>query len=134
MSAEVIMRAAVFAALRADAALMAQVNALFDGEPARASAPHVVVGECIGADWGGKDVSAREVRLNIALVDSGETPERLAGMMARVDAVLGAVPVREGWRIVTARLVRSRVARVSRQPGSGWQAVVDYRLRGVWEG
>ena len=32
MSAEVIMRAAVLAALRDDAALMAQVNALFDGE------------------------------------------------------------------------------------------------------
>lgn len=134
MSAEVTMRVAVIAALGADAALMESVNALFDGEPARAIAPYVVVNECIGADWGGKDMMAREVRLNIALVDSGETPERLAGMMARVDAVLGAVPVRAGWRIVTAWLVRSRVARMSRQPGSGWQAVVDYRLRGVWEG
>ena len=43
------------------------------------------------------------------------------------------VTVREGWRVVTARLVRSRVARAARQ-GGGWSAVVDYRLRAVWEG
>ncbi|WP_186378756.1 hypothetical protein [Sphingobium sp. B2] len=47
--------------------------------------------------------------------------------------MLAGVAVREGWRIVTARLVRSRVARATRQ-GGGWSAVVDYRLRAVWEG
>ena len=106
---------------------------LFDGEPVRASLPYGVVGDCIGADWGGKDVAGRELRLTIGLHDGGETPGRLAGMIARIDPVLAGVAVREGWRIVTARLVRSRVARAARQ-GGGWTAVVDYRVRAVREG
>jgi hypothetical protein len=133
MSAEVAVRAAVIDALRDDAALMDGLNGLFDGEPVRASLPYGVVGECIGADWGGKDVAGREVRLTIGLHDGSETPGRLAGMIARIDPVLAGVAVREGWRIVTARLVRSRVARAGRQ-GGGWTAVVDYRVRAVWEG
>lgn len=133
MSAEVAVRAAVIDALRADSALMDGLNVLFDGEPVRASLPYGVVGDCIGADWGGKDVAGRELRLTIGLHDGGETPGRLAGMIARIDPVLAGVAVREGWRIVTARLVRSRVARAARQ-GGGWTAVVDYRVRAVREG
>ncbi|WP_145200404.1 DUF3168 domain-containing protein [Sphingobium sp. B2] len=115
MSAEVAVRAAVIDALRADTLLMDGLNGLFDGDPVRASQPYGVVGECIGADWGGKDVAGRELRLTIGLHDGGETPARLAGMIARIDPVLAGVAVREGWRIVTARLVRSRVARATRQ-------------------
>lgn len=133
MSAEVAVRAAVIDALLADTLLMDGLNGLFDGDPVRASQPYGVVGECIGADWGGKDVAGRELRLTIGLHDGGETSARLAGMIARIDPVLAGVAVRDGWRIVTARLVRSRVARAARQ-GGGWSAVVDYRLRAVWEG
>ena len=97
MSAELAVRAAVIAALRADAMLMAGLNGLYDGEPVRASAPYGHVGDCIGTEWGGTQANS-------------------------------------GWRIVTARLVRSRVMRSGGRPPSGWQAVIDYRLRVVWEG
>lgn len=133
MSAEVAVRAAVIAALRGDGALMEQVNALYDGESARAAAPYATVGECLGADWGGKDVEGRELRLTIGLVVADETPGRLAGMMARVDPAIGAADVLDGWRIVTARLLRSRVAR-NGGAATGWRAVVDYRVRAVREG
>jgi hypothetical protein len=122
MSAEMAVRAAVIAALRSDTALMAGINALFDGEPVRATMPYGVVGECIGAEWGGKALEGREVRLTIALLDGGETPGALMGEIADAGA---------GWRIVTAQLVRSRLARVNRQPMSGWQAMLDYRVRVV---
>lgn len=132
MSAEVAVRAAVIAALRGDAALMAGINALFDGEPVRATMPYGVVGECVGAEWGGKELEGREVRLTIALLDGGEAPGALAARIARVDTVMaGIADAGEGWRIVTARLVRSRLSRVNRQPMSGWQAVMDYRVRVV---
>ena len=42
MSAEVAVRGAVIAALRSDTALMAGINALFDGEPVRATMPYGV--------------------------------------------------------------------------------------------
>jgi hypothetical protein len=134
MSAEVAVRAAVIEALRGDAALMAAVHAVHDGEPARAAAPHAHVGECLGADWGGKNVAGRELRLTIGLTVADETPARLAGMIARIDPALGAASVREGWRIVSARLLRSRVARAGGGAGAGWRAVMDYRLRAVREG
>lgn len=131
MSAEMAVRAALIAALRGDLALMDQINGLYDGEPQRAAAPHGFVGECLGADWGGKDVEGREVRLTIGLVVADETPARLAGMIGRIDPAFGSAGVADGWRIVTARLLRSRVARSGAQ---GWRAVVDYRVRAVREG
>ena len=132
MSAEVTVRAAVIAALRSDAALMDGLNGLFDGAPARASVPYGVVGECIASDWGAKDVDGRELRLTIALQDAGEGPERLAGLLARIDpAVQAADASAAGWRIVSARLLRSRLGKSGGREGDGWQAVVDYRLRVV---
>ena len=59
---------------------------------------------------------------------------RLAGMMAWVEPALGAAAGRDGWRIVSARLLRSRVARAGGGAGAGWRAVMDYRLRVVREG
>lgn len=130
MSAEVTVRAAVIAALRADAGLMEGLNALFDGVPARASVPYGVVGECIASDWGAKDVDGRELRLTIGLHDAGETPARLAAVLGRIDpAVQAADASGEGWRIVSAGLVRSRLAKSGAREGEGWQAVLDYRLR-----
>jgi hypothetical protein len=134
MSAELAVRDAVIAALRGDVALMDGLNGLFDGAPARASAPYGVVGECLGADWGAKDVEGCELRLSISLHDAGETTGRLAALMARIDpAVRGVQGAVDGWRIVTARLLRSRVARATGRGEPGWRAVIDYRIRAVRE-
>lgn len=133
MSAEMAVRAAVVAALKGDGALTGGLNSVHNGDPGRCALPYAVVGEAIGSDWGGKDVAGREVRLTISLFETAT--ERLGPRIARVEAVLGAVPPHDGWRIVTARLARSRVARMDRQnPGGGWQAILDYRLRAVKEG
>lgn len=131
MSAEVAVRGAVVAALRGDAVLMAGVNGLFDGVPVRASAPYGVVGDCVAVDWGAKDVDGRELVLTVSLFDVGESPARLAGLLARVGVAMGSVEVADGWRVVSGRLVRSRVARTGAR--DGWQALVDYRFRVVGE-
>lgn len=132
MSAEVAVREAVIAALKGDAALMGGLNGLFDGQPVRASVPYAVVGECIATDWGAKELEGRELRLAVNLHDAGEAPTRLAALSARVDAAIaGADAATQGWRIVTARLVRSRLVKGAGR--DGWQAVADYRLRVVSE-
>ncbi|WP_420146073.1 tail completion protein gp17 [Sphingobium sp.] len=136
MSGEAAARAAVIAALRGDAALMEQANALFDGEPGRAAAPYGFVGEAIGAEWGGKGLDGREVRLTIGLRVGDEATARIAAMMARVDAVMAMLSDQDGWRpgewqIVTARLIRSRMMRDAPGSPTGWRAIVDYRLRMV---
>ena len=129
MSAEVAVRAAVVAALRGDAVLMAGLNGLFDGVPARASAPYGVVGDCIALDWGAKDVEGRELTMTVSLFDAGEAPSRLGGLLGRVDAVMRAVGPVEGWQVIAARLLRSRMGRTAGR--DGWQALVDYRVRVV---
>lgn len=132
MSAEVTVRAAIVAALRADTTLMNGLNGLFDGQPVRASVPYAVVGECLASDWGGKGLDGRELRLSISLHDAGETPGRLAVLLGRIEPVVQAADGDEGWRIVGARLIRSRVMKA--RDKDGWQAVVDYRMRVVREG
>lgn len=132
MSAEVTVRAAIVAALRADTTLMNGLNGLFDGQPVRASVPYAVVGECLASDWGGKGLDGRELRLSISLHDAGETPGRLAVLLGRIEPVVQAADGSEGWRIVGVRLIRSRV--VKARDKDGWQAVVDYQMRVVREG
>ena len=131
MSADVKVRAAVIAALKEDAALMGSLNGLFDGQPVRASVPYAVVGECIASDWGAKGVDGRELRLTIGLHDAGETPGRLAVPLERIDAVMQLLELADGWRIVGARLIRSRV--VKGRDKDAWQAVVAFRLRVIRE-
>lgn len=134
MSAELAIRAAVIAALKEDGVLMDGINALFDGMPARASAPYAVVGECTGTQWGAKDVDGRELRVAISLHDAQDSPARLSGLVARVEPAVQAMAAPAGeWRIVTARLVRCRVAKAARRGEEGWQAVIDYRIRAVRE-
>jgi hypothetical protein len=129
MSAEVVVRAGLIAALRGDAELMAELNGIFDGAPVRATVPYAVVGECLASHWGAKDLDGRELRLTIGLQDAGETPERLAGVLARVEAVVQAIDGDAGWRVVGARMLRSRLFKAREK--DGWQAVADYRLRVV---
>lgn len=133
MAVEIMARDAVIAAFGGDGDLVGQVNAVFDGAPARATPPYVVVGECQGSDWGAKDIPGRELRLSVSLHDAGQATGRLAQMMARVDPVLqGLTNLGEGWRVVSARLLRSRLSRAPKGE-AGWQAAIDYRLRVVRE-
>ncbi|MGE4322924.1 MAG: DUF3168 domain-containing protein [Sphingobium sp.] len=134
MSAELAIRAAVVAALKGDAMLMDGINALFDGLPARASAPYAVVGDCTGSQWGAKDIDGREIGVAISLHDARDGPARLEALVARVDPALQAMTrAGGGWRIVTARPMRCRIARIGKRGEEGWQAVIDYRIRAVRE-
>lgn len=133
MSGEMMVRAAVIAGLRGDLALMDRVNGVYDGAPARVSAPYVAVEEAVAGEWGAKGLEACEARLTILARDPGEAPGALGPVMARMGAVMAALSdAGEGWRVVGARLVRSRVARV--KGADGWSATMEYRVRAVREG
>lgn len=135
MSAEMAVRGAVLAALRADGDLAGRVNGVSDGVPGQVSGPYVMLTECSGADWGGKGLDGREVRIAIELRDPGEGAGGVAAMLTRVDGALRGVAglVRDGWQMVGVALIRSRIARPG--PGhrreGGWRGVVDYRVRAV---
>jgi hypothetical protein len=127
MTAEGHIRDALIEALRADATLTAQVNRVYDGFPAKATPPALIVGECIGADWGTKDRPGRELRIGLTIEDDIETPTRIGGIMASADAAVQALPSPvAGWEIGSLRLVRSRLLRNNR---GLWSALLDYRIR-----
>lgn len=127
MSAEAEMRAALLAALRADAALMARVNRVHDDPPLKASPPMVVVGECSGTDWGTKDRPGRELRMSVTIEDDRETQARIAGIMPLVEAAVGSLPGTVGiWQTGSLMLIRSRLYRTA---AGRWVGLLEYRLR-----
>ncbi|MBN8842661.1 MAG: DUF3168 domain-containing protein [Sphingomonadales bacterium] len=106
---EQAMRAWAIARLGADAELAARVHGVFDGVPARATAPFVSVGVAEGSDWGTKDRPGREVRLAVTLHGVGDSLDEAAA--ALIEAL--AATLREqadGWAVVSRREVRTRFA------------------------
>jgi len=127
MNADSDIRTALVALLQADSALNAQVNRVYDGVPAKATPPMVVVGDCIGSDWATKDKAGRELRLGVQIEDNRETPNRISAIMPLVDvAVQGLTGTIGVWHVGSLVMIRSRLVRNS---AGRWVAVMDYRIR-----
>lgn len=125
MSAERAVRARALAILAGDDELAGLVHGVFDGVPARASAPYVSVGAAEGSDWGTKDVAGREVRVTLALVGVGDAAGDAAG--ARVETLThGLRGDGDGWRIASARVMRTRFGFAK---DGGWRHEIIVRCR-----
>lgn len=120
MSAGGALQIAVAAAL----SQITELTGVFDGPPARAAYPYVALDATTETDWGHKSGDGREVMLAITLWD--DQPVRLHGIADAVEATLQALPVIDGWQLVTMRLVRRRVIRDVAGP---WAAAIDFRAR-----
>lgn len=124
--AEQAVRGRMLALLAADSILAGLVHGVFDGEPPRATRPFVSIGAAAGSDWGTKDRAGREVRLMVMLIGVGE-PGDGAAAMARVEAALPAMRgTVDGWEIVAARIVASRLMR---SKDGGWRHQIEIRCR-----
>lgn len=127
MTAESDIRAALIAELRNDAALGVLVNRVYDGIPVKSSPPTLVVGECVGSDWGVKDKAGRELRIGITTEDDIETPARISSIMPLVDTAVQRLTGTVGlWQVGSLIMVRSRLLRTN---AGRWNAVMDYRIR-----
>ncbi|HEY0325942.1 MAG TPA: DUF3168 domain-containing protein [Allosphingosinicella sp.] len=114
---------ALAAALR-DVPGLSQVS---DGAPLQAADAAAVVEAGPETDWGFKGGEGAEVRVAIVLRCGGEAPgrARMLGHRAR-EAVGGVGPDLDGWTLVSLAMMR---ARVLREAGPKWAAVVEYRAR-----
>ena len=124
-NAEQAVRGKALALLTADGELAGLVHGIFDGVPARASAPYVSVGAAEGGDWGTKDRAGREVRLTLVLAGvGGSLDDRAAPRVAAVaTAMRGAA---DDWSIVGARVIRTRFAFLR---DGGWRYDMILRCR-----
>ena len=120
MSAGGAMQAALAAALAGNSRL----TGIYDGPPARANFPYVVIDAGSESDWSHKSGEGREVRVALTLWD--EAPARLAELADAVEAMALAIGEVDGWHLVSTRLLRRRTVRDVAGP---WAAAIDFRAR-----
>ncbi|WEK44200.1 MAG: DUF3168 domain-containing protein [Candidatus Sphingomonas colombiensis] len=124
MSVHEAVQAAAVAALRE---ALGEV-AVFDAPPVRAALPNVVIEPPLMVDWSAKDWRGREGRVVVSAFDRGERPVRLRELAAAIEEAVEAMPAALGdaWRLVSARLVRSRIARAG---DDRWVATSEFVVR-----
>ena len=129
MSFEAELQEAILAALAAEPVIAGQANGVFLERPARATTPYLVLSEMLSADWSAKDISGREVRLVIRIVDVGESWSRTVLLQGAASAAVEALPREFGaWRLGSVVMLRARTVR---DGASGWLGTVEYRLRAM---
>lgn len=116
--------AALQAALAATLDGLGSFDGIYDGAPARAAFPYVVIDCGQESDWGHKSGEGREVLVAATVWDDQQS--RLYGLADAVEAaLLGTIEV-EGWQLVSRALVRRRVVRDVAGP---WATAIDARAR-----
>lgn len=124
---EIPLRAALIAWLAADPILAAQLNAVSEEAPSRASLPWLMVAASASADWSCKTHPGREVRVALELHCRGDAPDAAAGLVAAIEARIAALPrTQAGFAVVTTQFLRAR----AEQRGESRRAILlEYRFR-----
>lgn len=120
MSAGAALQAALVAALATEARL----TGVFDGPPARAAFPYVVIDAGHEGDWSHKSADGREVLVGLTLWD--DVPARLAELSDDVEPLVAGLATIAGWQLVSMRLLRRRTVRDVAGP---WATAIDFRAR-----
>jgi hypothetical protein len=120
MSAGGVLQQAIAGALERVAGLAG----IYDGPPARAAYPYVVLDAGSESDWSHKSGEGREVMVAVTLWD--EQPARMHALADAAEAVVAGVSAGAGWQLVSLRLVRRRVVRDVAGP---WATALDFRAR-----
>lgn len=83
------------------------LNGAYDGVPLQATLPYAAIELRPERDWSWKGGEGREVRVAVTIRDDGERPGRLRRLMGEAEAeVIGLGGTRDGWRIVSAAMLR----------------------------
>ena len=120
-------RADLIAWLRADATLVAALNAVEEESPVAASPPWLGIAASASADWSTKTHTGREVRIALELVERQDDPEAVAATVAAIERrVATLAPVQSGSRVVVTQFLRSRA---DRRPRSLSALLLEYSFR-----
>lgn len=129
---EVPLRAALIDWLAADPTLAAELNAVTEEAPSRASLPWLAVAASASADWSCKTHPGREVRVALELHCRGDSPDAAAELAAAIENRIEALPrAQTGFSIVTTQFLRAR----AEQRGESRRAILlEYRFRLLADG
>ena len=120
MSAGGALQEAIAVALQGQMGL----TGVYDGPPARAAFPYVVLDCGTELEWGHKTGRGREVLLAVTLWD--EQPARLHGLVDGIEAAVTAINSVAGWQLVSVAFLKRRIVRDVAGP---WAAAMDFRAR-----
>ena len=103
---------------------VAELGGIFDGAPARASFPYVVIDCGSERDWSFRDLQGREFAVEITTWD--DVPARLARLEAAIWNQFAEIGALQTW-ILSGVTQTSR--RTSRSPAGPWSSVLTARVR-----
>ena len=124
---EIALRAALIGWLKADPALISQLNAVVEEAPSRTALPWLAIAASASADWSAKERQGREVRVALELHCRGDKPGSVAGLTSAIESRIAGLPAAQtGYQIVTAQFLRAR----AEQRGANTRAILlEYRFR-----
>jgi hypothetical protein len=124
---EIPLRAALIAWLVSDPVLSAQINAVVEEAPSRASLPWLALMASASADWSTKSGPGREVRVALELHCRGDAPDTAAALVAAIESRIAALPAAQsGWHIASIQFLRAR----AEQRAANTRAVLlEFRFR-----
>lgn len=120
MSAGTTLQAAIVQATQSLPAL----TGVYDGPPARAAYPYLVVDASTEVDWSHKTGAGREVPVALTVWDN--QPARLQDLAEQIEHQISGLEVAGMWRLISIGFVRKRVLRDVAGP---WAAALDFRAR-----
>jgi hypothetical protein len=104
---------------------------VYDGPPADAAPPYLVIGPDSVGEWGTKTEIGHEHRVAVSLWTDAPGMAAAKALLGPVEAALLALAgARDGHRVVTCRLQRCAVIA---QPGGWTQGLVEVRVRTVMD-
>ena len=120
------LRADLIEWLRSDPAL-ADINAIEEESPLRASPPWLGIATSASVDWGTKDRPGREIRIALELETRIDDPEADAPQIGAIEArVLDLPPFGSTYELASIRFLR---ARSERRPDNRRAALLEFRFR-----
>jgi len=124
---EIALRAALLDNLANHPVLSADINAISEEAPLRASLPWLAIVASASADWSHKTGTGREVRIAVELQARGDDPETASALVRTIeDAIHGLPRQQPTFRIASTQFLR---ARTEQRGGTTRAVLLEYRFR-----
>ncbi|MEO1731294.1 MAG: DUF3168 domain-containing protein [Pseudomonadota bacterium] len=120
------LRADLIVWLRNDPAL-ADINAIEEETPLRASPPWLGISASASTDWGTKDRPGREIRIALELETRTDDPAADSGLLSVIESrILDLPPFATDYEIASIRFLR---ARSEQRENNRRGALIEFRFR-----
>jgi len=124
---EIALRAALLGHLSTHPALSAELNAISEEAPLRASLPWLAIVASASTDWSTKTHEGREVRIAVELQTRGDAPETASTLIRAIEDAIRSIPAaQDGFEIANIHFLR---ARTEQRGGTTRAVLLEYRFR-----